>query len=153
MANLDETRAAPACDYDDSESRTTTSRSFQIYVKHDKSKGTWKLTHTLTSKTRNGKSPKCISSCGYIDKMAAVNEMPLFQRAIAKDNAKYWISPGKRITPGQMIEKYGTVEDLEVESEPANKKSRTSPPPPPPPPVEESKSDNTKKRGRPPPTQ
>ena len=43
-----------------------------------------------------------------------------------------------------MIEKYGTVEDLEVESEPANKKSRTSPPPPPP--VEESKSDNTKKR-------
>ena len=50
----------------------------------------------------------------------------------------------------QISEKYA-VEDLEVESEPANKKSRTSPPPPPPPPVEESKIDNTKKRkkGRP----
>ena len=79
--------------------------------------------------------------------MAAVNEMPLFQHAIPKDKAQYWISPGLRTTPAlesQMIEKYGTVEDLEVESEPANKKSRTSSPP-----VEEPKSDNTKKKGRP----
>ena len=77
--------------------------------------------------------------------MAALNEMPLFQRAIAKDNAIHWISPGLR-TPAlesQMIEKYGKVEDLEVESEPANKKSRTSPP------VEEPESDITNKRGRP----
>ena len=53
--------------------------------------------------------------------------MPLFQIAIAQYKALYWFSPGLR-TPAlksQMIEKYGKVEDLEVESEPANKKSRS----------------------------
>jgi hypothetical protein len=70
------------------------SDDIKIYVRSIQSNGTWNLTHTITSKTRNGKSPKCISSCGYIDKMAALNEMPLFQRAIAKDKAIHWISPG-----------------------------------------------------------
>ena len=146
-----ETRAAPASDHDDSASRTTSKKAsdIKILMKYIKSNGTWNLTHTMTVRTRFVNSTKYISSCGYIDKMAAVNEMPLFQHAIAKDKAQYWISPGLRTTPAlesQMIEKYGTVEDLEVESEPANKKSRTSPPPPPP--VEEPKSDNTKKRKR-----
>ena len=152
-----ETRAAPASDHDDSASRTTSRKAsdIKILMKYIKSNGTCNLTHTMTVKTRFGNSTKYISSCGYIDETAARYEMPLFQHAIAKDNAKYWISPVIRTTPAlesQIIEKYGTVEDLEVESERANKKSRTSPPPPPPPPpVEESKSDNTKKRkkGRP----
>ena len=147
-----ETRAAPASDHDDdSASRTTTSRKdsdIKIYVRYIKSKGTWNLTHTMTVRTRFGNSTKYISSCGYmIDETAARYEMPLFQHAIAKDNAKYWISPVMRTTPAldnQNSEYYGTVEDLEVESEPANKKSRTSSPP-----VEEPKSDITNKRGRP----
>ena len=89
-----ETRAAPAFYHDDSASRTTTSRKdsdIKIYVRYIKSKGTWNLTHTMTVRTRFGNSLKYISSCGYIDEMAARNEIPLFQHAIAKDNAKYWI--------------------------------------------------------------
>ena len=119
-----ETRAAPASDHDDSASRTTSKKAsdIKILMKYIKKNGTWNLTHTMTVRTRFVNSTKCISSCGYIDETAARYEMPLFQHAIAKDRAQYWISPGLRSTPAlesQMIEKYGTVEDLEVESEPA----------------------------------